>query len=78
MSIFCRNLGQSIFNILSVLMTNQIKRNHFYGHSILVRYVSPAHAKNERNKIVYIIFDKWLYQNSSRYPLIIHIGGNVI
>ena len=45
--IFCRNIGLSIFNILSVLMANQIKRNHFYGHS----RVTGAH-KNERNKIV--------------------------
>ena len=49
---FCRNVGVSIFNILSVLMTKKIKRNYFYGHSISVRYASPAHAKNERNKLV--------------------------
>ena len=61
MFIFCRNIELSIFSILSVLMTTQIKRNHFYGHSISVRYASPAHAKSVRNKIVYFIFDKWLY-----------------
>ena len=61
MFIFCRNIELSIFSILSVLMTTQIKRNHFYGHSISVRYASQAHAKSVRNKIVYFIFDKWLY-----------------
>ena len=45
--LFCRNIGLSFFNILSVFMTNKIKRNHFYGHSISVRYASPAHAKIE-------------------------------
>ena len=78
MFIFCRNIELSILNILSVIMTTKIKRNHFYGHSISVRYASTAHAKSERNKIVYFIFDKWLYWNWKRYPLIIHIGGNVI
>ena len=33
-------------------MTTKIKRNHFYGHSISVRYASPAHVKKGRNKIV--------------------------
>ena len=42
-----RNIGLSFFNILSELMTNKIKRSHFYVHSISVRYASPAHAKNE-------------------------------
>ena len=32
MFIFCRNIELSILNILSVLMTNKIKRNHFYVH----------------------------------------------
>ena len=28
--------------------------NYLYGHYISVRYASPAHAKNERNEIVYV------------------------
>ena len=36
-------------------MTTKIKRNRFYGHSISVRCASPAHAKSERNEIVYFI-----------------------
>ena len=63
MLILCRNIKLSIFNILSVLMTTKIKWNRFYGHSISVRYASPAHAKSERKKIVYFIFDRWLYWN---------------
>ena len=34
MFIFCRNIGLSIYNILSVLLTKKIKKNYFYGHSI--------------------------------------------
>ena len=64
MFIFYRNVGLSFLNILSVLMTNKIKKDHFYVHSILVRYASPAHVKNERNKIVLFTFDKRLNQNS--------------
>ena len=60
MFIFCRNIELSIFKILSILMTTKIKRNH-YGHSISVKHASPAHVKSERNKVVYFIFDKWLY-----------------
>ena len=52
MFIICRNIGLSIFNILSVLMTKKNQKEVFYGHSISVRYASPAHVKNERNKIV--------------------------
>ena len=59
-------------------MTTKIKRNHFYGHSISLRYASPAHAKSESNQIVYFIFDKWLYCKWKRYQLFIHTEGNVI
>ena len=45
MFIFCRNIGLSILNILSVLVTNKIKRDHFYVYSISVRYASRAHIK---------------------------------
>ena len=45
MFIFYRNIGLSVFNILSVLMTNKIKRNYFYVHSISERYALPAHVK---------------------------------
>ena len=51
MFIFCRNIELSIFfYILGVLLTTKIKRNHFYGLSISVKYASLAHAKSERNK----------------------------
>ena len=42
-------------NFLSVLMTNKIIRNHFYVHSISVRYADRRTSKNERNKIVSVI-----------------------
>ena len=47
-----RDIGRSTFNILKVLMKIKVKRNHHYGLSISVRYMSPTHSKNERNKIV--------------------------
>ena len=61
MFIICNNIGLSIFNILSVLITKINQKEVFYGHSISVRYASPAHVKNESNKIVEFIFDKRLY-----------------
>ena len=39
-------------------MITKIKENHFYGHSISVRYASRVHAKSERNTKVYFIFDE--------------------
>ena len=52
-------------------MTNQIKRNHFYGHSISVRYASPAF----KFKLFLI---SGCIETRGDSPLIIHIGGNVI
>ena len=61
MFVICMNIELSIFAMLRVLMTTKIKMNNSYGHSISVSYASPAHTESERNKMVYFIFDKWLY-----------------